>query len=73
MKARDASIDILRVYAPAVKRLLTKAQWRRLPPFVASTLDDRYLKSIRSGTAGGGGAMILGGGAMMMGAGGCLL
>jgi hypothetical protein len=70
VKAREASIDILRVYAPAVKRLLTKAQWRRLPPFVASTLDDRYLKSIRSGTAGGGGAMILGGGAMMMGAGG---
>ncbi len=66
VKAREASIDILRKYAPAVKGLLTDVQRRKLPPFVASALDDRYLKSIRSGTAGGGGGMMIPGGAMVM-------
>ncbi len=64
--AREASIDILRKYVPAVKGLLTDAQRRKLPPFVASALDDRYLKSIRSATSGGGGGMMLPGGAMIM-------
>jgi hypothetical protein len=53
--------------------VLTKEQWRKLPPFVASALDDRYLKSIRSGTAGGGGGgMMMGGmgGMTVMGGGG---
>lgn len=68
--AREASIDILRTYAPAVKALLTDVQRRKLPPFVASALDDRYLKSIRSATSGGGGGMMIpGGGAMIMGGG----
>ena len=70
VKAREASIDILRTYAPAVKGLLTDVQRRKLPPFVASALDDRYLKSIRSATSGGGGGMMIpGGGAMIMGGG----
>ena len=56
--------------APAVKALLTDVQRRKLPPFVASALDDRYLKSIRSATSGGGGGMMIpGGGAMIMGGG----
>ncbi|WP_331049084.1 TonB-dependent receptor [Gemmatimonas sp.] len=71
VKAREASIDILRGYAPAVRGLLSDAQLRRLPPFITTSLDDRYLKSIRSGTAGGGGGpMMLPGGATFMGAGG---
>ena len=69
VKAREASIDMLRGYAPAVKKLLTNQQWRLLPPFVASALDDRYLRSIRSATSGGGGGMMLPGGAMIMGGG----
>jgi hypothetical protein len=34
-----------------VKGLLSEAQRRRLPSFVASYLEPRYLASIRSGTA----------------------
>lgn len=62
VKAREASIDILRAYAPAIRGLLTAEQRRQLPTFISTTLDDRYLKSIRSGTAGGagGGMMPLG-------------
>lgn len=71
VKAREASIDILRNYAPAVKKLLSSAQFRQLPAFLSTSLDDRYLKSIRSGTAGGGGGMpMMGGGANMVMAGG---
>ncbi len=65
--AREASIDMLRVYAPAVRKLLTKAQWRLLPTFISTALDDRYLRSIRSGTAGNGGGMAGFGGMMMAG------
>ncbi len=67
VRAREASIDILRGYAPQVKRLLTPAQRRQLPQFIALALDDRYLTTIRSGTAGGGGAGLMGGGMMMAG------
>lgn len=69
VRAREASIDILRGYAPQVKKLLTEAQRRRLPQFIALALDDRYLRTIRSGTAGGGGGnmMMMGGGMMMAG------
>ena len=67
VRAREASIDILRGYAPQVKKILTDAQRRKLPQFIALALDDRYLKTIRSGTAGGGGTMMLGGGMMMAG------
>jgi hypothetical protein len=50
--ARRQTVDLLRKLAPDVKGLLTAEQFRRLPPFVASYLDTRYLASIRSGTAG---------------------
>jgi hypothetical protein len=72
--ARRASVDMLIKLAPAVRGLLTAEQYRKLPPFVASWLDTRYLASIRSGTAGSGmgGPMMMGGGvpAMVGGGGG---
>lgn len=58
IKARKATIDLMISIAPSIKGLLTSEQWRKLPPFVASNLDPRYLASIRNGTAmftGGGG------------------
>ena len=55
-RAREASIDRLIALAPVIKGLLTAEQFRRVPSFVASTLDKRYLVSIRSGTAGSGSA-----------------
>jgi hypothetical protein len=71
-RAREASVDMLIRLAPDIKRLLTPEQRRKLPSFVASYLDTRYLASIRSGTAGaaGGGPMMFPGGMMMMPAGG---
>jgi hypothetical protein len=57
--ARRRTVDILRSLAPHVRALLTAEQYRRIPPFVASYLDTRYLASIRSGTAGFGGAGIM--------------
>jgi hypothetical protein len=50
--ARRASVDLLKQISPVVKALLTDEQFRKLPAFVASYLDTRYLASIRSGTAG---------------------
>ena len=51
LNARRASIDLLSRLAPSVKGLLTAEQLRKLPPFVSSYLEPRYLASIRSGTA----------------------
>ena len=65
--AREASIDLLLTVAPTVKKLLTKEQLRKLPAFVASALDKRYLSNIRSGTAGGGGGMQIPGGGITAG------
>jgi len=65
--AREASIDLLITVAPTVKQLLTKEQLRKLPAFVASALDKRYLSNIRSGTAGGGGGMQIPGGGITAG------
>jgi hypothetical protein len=69
-RAREASVDMLIKFAPDIKRLLTPAQRRKLPAFVASYLDTRYLASIRSGTAGGQGGPMMFPGGMMMPAGG---
>ena len=49
--ARRASVDLLTSMVPDVKNLLTEEQRRKLPAFVASYLEPRYLASIRSGTA----------------------
>lgn len=51
IKARKATIDLMISIAPSVKGLLTDDQWRKLPAFVASNLDTRYLASIRNGSA----------------------
>ena len=51
LSARRASVDLLARLAPTVKGLLTVEQLRKLPTFVSSYLEPRYLASIRSGTA----------------------
>ncbi|MEK7401113.1 MAG: TonB-dependent receptor [Gemmatimonadota bacterium] len=50
--ARRRTVDLMRDLAPHIRALLTADQYRRIPPFVASYLDSRYLATIRSGTAG---------------------
>jgi hypothetical protein len=62
-RAREASVDMLIRLVPDIRRLLTPEQRRKLPAFIASYLDTRYLASIRSGTAGAGnGPMMFPGG-----------
>ena len=67
--ARRQTVDTMRELAPQVRALLTADQWRRLPAFIASYLDPRYLASIRSGTAGLGMGGFGGAGFVPMGAG----
>ena len=68
LAARHASVDLLADLAPKVKQILTADQQRKLPPFVASYLEPRYLASVRSGTATFTGTPMLPGmGAAMMG------
>jgi len=52
-RGREASIDVLLGLVPSVRRLLTTEQLRRLPAIITSSLDTRYLASVRSSTAGG--------------------
>jgi hypothetical protein len=59
--ARETSVDALIKIAPTVRALLTKEQLRKLPTFISPFLDQRYLASVRSGTAGMGLGMIMGG------------
>ena len=67
--ARRATVDLLIGLAPSVKQLLTAEQLRKLPPIVASTLEPRYLASIRSGTASfTGNQSFLGGAPVLAGA-----
>jgi hypothetical protein len=62
-KAREASVDLLINLVPKLNALLTGEQRRKLPAFISSYLDTRYLASIRSGTAGAGnGPMMFPGG-----------
>jgi hypothetical protein len=68
--AREASVDALIQLAPIVKGLLTPAQVRQLPTYVAPFLDRRYLASVRSGTMGTGLGLIMGGGMAVPAAGG---
>ena len=78
INARHATVDLLAKLGPDVKGLLTADQRRKLPPFVASYLEPRYLASIRSGTAtfvggmfpGMGAPVTIGGGPVMIGGGG---
>src|SRR6185503_15232379 len=41
--ARRRTVDLLKATAPKIKHILTDAQYRRLPAFVAQYLDTRYL------------------------------
>ncbi|HKS07684.1 MAG TPA: carboxypeptidase regulatory-like domain-containing protein [Gemmatimonadaceae bacterium] len=50
--AREKTVDHLIVIAPTVKKLLTPAQRRRLPPQILNYLDDRVLKAMRSASSG---------------------
>ncbi|HJP58909.1 MAG TPA: hypothetical protein VJ865_02890, partial [Gemmatimonadaceae bacterium] len=59
--AREASVDMLMALVPTIRGLLTPSQRRKLPTYIASYLDTRYLASIRSGTAGGAGGPMFGG------------
>ncbi|MDE3053146.1 MAG: carboxypeptidase regulatory-like domain-containing protein [Gemmatimonadota bacterium] len=51
-RGREGSVDLLIKLSPDIKGLLTAEQRRKLPAFVASYLDPRYLEAIRSGTSG---------------------
>ena len=62
MSARKATVDLLMQLGPDVKGLLTAEQRRKLPTFISSYLEPRYLASIRSGTAGFTGASAFGAG-----------
>ncbi len=53
-KARQSSVDLLLQLEPRLNRVLTKEQKRKLPTFIASYLDRRFLRSVRNGTAGTG-------------------
>jgi hypothetical protein len=68
LDARRVSVDLLAELAPRVKQLLTPEQQRKLPVYVASYLEPRYLASIRSGTASFTGTPMLPGAAMIGGA-----
>ena len=59
--AREASVDMLIALVPTIRELLTPTQRRKLPAYIASYLDTRYLASIRSGTAGAGNGPMFGG------------
>jgi hypothetical protein len=59
--AREASVDMLIGLVPTIRELLTPSQRRKLPAFIASYLDTRYLASIRSGTAGASNGVMFGG------------
>jgi hypothetical protein len=50
--AREASFDLLIQLAPGIADMLTTEQKRLLPSSVASYLDPRYLRQIRSTTTG---------------------
>jgi hypothetical protein len=63
MHARKATIDLLIQLSPSIKSLLSSEQRRKLPAFIQSYLEPRYLASIRSGTAGFTGGSMFGAGA----------
>ena len=50
MRARRAQMDMLIKLVPAVNAMLTPAQKRKIPAFIVSWLDPRYLASVRNGT-----------------------
>lgn len=59
--AENKSLDLMAVYGPAAKKLLTDEQIRKLPPFIALFLDNQAIRNIRPGRAGGGRGGFFGG------------
>ena len=59
--AENASLDQMAIYGPAAKALLTADQVRKLPPYIALFLDNRAIRQIRPGRAGGGRGGFFGG------------
>ncbi len=71
--ARESSVDLLIALAPRINAMLTAEQKRRIPPFISTFLDSRYLAGVRSGTSGNtasGPFMSMGMGMQMGGGGG---
>jgi hypothetical protein len=60
-EAQNKSLDKMAVYGPAAKLLLTADQVRKLPPFIALFLDNRAIRQVRPGRAGGGRGGFFGG------------
>jgi hypothetical protein len=52
--AENKSLDKMAIYGPAAKQLLSSEQIRKLPPFIALFLDNRAIRQVRPGRAGGG-------------------
>lgn len=52
-RGREQSVDMLLRVVPDIKELLSDEQYRLLPDQLASLLDARTLRAIRSGTSGG--------------------
>lgn len=52
--AENASLDQMAIYGPAAKHLLTDEQVRKLPAYIALFLDQKALREVRPGFAGGG-------------------
>jgi len=59
--AENKSLDQMAIYGPAAKQLLTSEQVRKLPPFIALFLDNRAIRQVRPGRAGGGRGGFFGG------------
>jgi hypothetical protein len=55
VKGREQTVDLLVSYTRVAADLLKTEQRRRLSPVLAAYLDERFLRSIRSGTLGFGG------------------
>ncbi len=66
VSARKASVDLLIRLSPVIKQLLTQDQLRKLPSFIASYLDTRYLAMVRAGTQGAAQQFGFSGGGEMM-------
>jgi hypothetical protein len=61
-KAENSSLDQMEIFGPAAKRLLTDAQIRKLPPFIALFLDAKAIRQVRPGNFGRGPGGFGGGG-----------
>jgi len=59
--AENKSLDQMAIYGPAAKQLLTSEQVRKLPPYIALFLDNKAIRQVRPGRAGGGRGGFFGG------------